>query len=62
MYQETVHEEAHYYNRHLCLSKLHLADGLPEVLALDRGELELKLGWLAGAVSSSERACSPGRS
>ena len=43
-------------------SELDPADGLPEVLALDCGELKLKLGWLAGAVSSSERACSPGRS
>ena len=40
-------------------SELDPADGLPEVLALELGDLELERGRLAGAVGAGERTRAP---
>ena len=41
-------------------SELDLADGIPEVLALDLSDLELERGGLARAVGAGEGARTPG--
>ena len=38
-----------------------LRDVLVEALALDRGDLKLKRGWLPRTVASGESASTPGR-
>jgi len=46
----------------LLCSELDLGGDLPKLFALSLGDFELKLGWLARAISASEGTGTPRRS